>query len=104
MLDKIIFLVNFGILILLAFSIMLMFLSRKFESKEFQNVADMLTASLFVFGFVVLIDLIFNAGRLGYMPGVLGSFDLTIFITGIYLVLIPLTAVLFFGAAISLKE
>lgn len=104
MIDMIIFWVNLGILVLLAFSILLMLLSRKFEAKEYQNVADMMTASLFLFGFVVLIDLIFSISELGFLSSVLEGLDLTILTTGMHLVLIPLIAVLFLGAAISARE
>ena len=83
---------------------MLMFISKRFEDTEFQNISDMLMVSLVIFGAIILIDLAFSVNGLGYLTTAFEGFNLALLTTGMHLVLIPLIAVLFLGAASSLRE
>ena len=104
MLANVLLWTNVGILVLLVISLVFIFISRKFESKDFQGVSDMLTISLIVFGLIVLFDLVKVTDSLGHFSSFLGGIDLVILTTITNVALIPLAAILFLGAALSLRE
>jgi hypothetical protein len=95
--------INVGILVFLIFSIILISRYRKFEKPETHGVVDMIITSLVVFGIIILFDLVIDLQEVGYF-GFLDSIDPSLLSTGMYLVLVPLVAVLFLAASFSVRE